>query len=56
MKSNCTNKYTLDSNKEKQIRGFLKSEVLKHIGPRNLVILDALNYIKGICKIKNLNN
>nr|XP_023015135.1 protein KTI12 homolog [Leptinotarsa decemlineata] len=36
-----------DSNKEKHIRGVLKSEVLRLITPTNVVILDALNYIKG---------
>ncbi|KAG5887931.1 hypothetical protein JTB14_003027 [Gonioctena quinquepunctata] len=36
-----------DANKEKHIRGLLKSEVLRLITPTNIVILDALNYIKG---------
>lgn len=39
--------YYLDSYKEKQIRGSLKSKVMQLIGPNNLVILDASNYIKG---------
>ncbi|XP_026742204.1 protein KTI12 homolog [Trichoplusia ni] len=37
----------LDSQKEKRIRGYLKSEVLKFIGKDNVVILDGSNYIKG---------
>lgn len=37
----------LDSNKEKLIRGLLKSEALRLITPSNVVILDGLNYIKG---------
>ncbi|CAH0599778.1 unnamed protein product [Chrysodeixis includens] len=37
----------LDSQKEKRVRGYLKSEVLKHIGKDNVVILDGSNYIKG---------
>lgn len=37
----------LDSQKEKRIRGYLKSEVIKHIGKDNVVILDGSNYIKG---------
>ncbi|XP_045483205.1 protein KTI12 homolog [Harmonia axyridis] len=37
----------LDSNKEKHIRGLLKSEVLRYVTSTNLVILDGLNYIKG---------
>ncbi|RZC41172.1 KTI12 -like protein [Asbolus verrucosus] len=36
-----------DSSKEKHIRGLLKSEILKLMTPNNVVILDALNYIKG---------
>lgn len=39
----------LDSTKEKHIRGVLKSEVLRLVGSDNLVILDGLNYIKGLC-------
>lgn len=40
----------LDSQKEKRVRGYLKSEVIKLIGKDNVVILDASNYIKGnIC-------
>lgn len=41
------NSFYADSNKEKHIRGLLKSEMLKLISPTNVVILDALNYIKG---------
>ncbi|KAJ8924961.1 hypothetical protein NQ315_001126 [Exocentrus adspersus] len=41
------NSFYADSNKEKHIRGLLKSEVLKLIKPTNVVIFDALNYIKG---------
>ncbi|CAG9818488.1 unnamed protein product [Phaedon cochleariae] len=41
------NSFYADANKEKHIRGLLKSEVLKLISPTNIVILDALNYIKG---------
>ncbi|XP_073964898.1 protein KTI12 homolog [Choristoneura fumiferana] len=37
----------LDSQKEKRVRGYLKSEVLKLIGKDNVVILDGSNYIKG---------
>nr|CAI5832535.1 unnamed protein product [Callosobruchus analis] len=41
------NSFYADSNKEKHIRGLLKSEVMKLISPNNVIILDALNYIKG---------
>ncbi|XP_066250107.1 protein KTI12 homolog [Euwallacea similis] len=41
------NPFYMDSNKEKHIRGLLKSEMLRLITPSNVVILDALNYIKG---------
>ncbi|KAL1516659.1 hypothetical protein ABEB36_000542 [Hypothenemus hampei] len=41
------NAFYADSNKEKHIRGLLKSEMLKLITPSNVIILDALNYIKG---------
>jgi len=41
------NAFYLDSSKEKHIRGLIKSEVLKLIGPKSVVILDASNYIKG---------
>jgi len=41
------NSFYLDSSKEKHIRGLLKSEVSKLIGPKSVVILDASNYIKG---------
>ncbi|XP_045782777.1 uncharacterized protein LOC123879212 isoform X1 [Maniola jurtina] len=37
----------LDSQKEKRIRGYLKSEVIRLIGKDNVVILDGSNYIKG---------
>lgn len=37
----------IDSSKEKHIRGLLKSEVIKVLSSKNLVILDGLNYIKG---------
>jgi protein KTI12 len=35
------------SEKEKELRGNLKSEVQKLISKENLLILDSLNYIKG---------
>lgn len=38
----------LDSQKEKRVRGYLKSEVIRLIGKDNVVILDGSNYIKGI--------
>ncbi|KAK9884020.1 hypothetical protein WA026_004955 [Henosepilachna vigintioctopunctata] len=41
------NSIYLDSNKEKHVRGLLKSEVLRHLTPTNVVLLDGLNYIKG---------
>jgi protein KTI12 len=41
------NQFYADSSREKHIRSLLKSEVLKLITPNNVVILDALNYIKG---------
>ncbi|CAH0547618.1 unnamed protein product [Brassicogethes aeneus] len=52
------NAFYADSNKEKHIRGLLKSDVLKLITPNNVVILDAPNYIKGyryelFCAAKN---
>ncbi|PZC84767.1 hypothetical protein B5X24_HaOG203757 [Helicoverpa armigera] len=37
----------LDSQKEKRVRGYLKSEVLRLIGKDGVVILDGSNYIKG---------
>ncbi|XP_063631572.1 protein KTI12 homolog [Cydia splendana] len=37
----------LDSQKEKRVRGYLKSEVLRLVGKDNVVILDGSNYIKG---------
>lgn len=36
-----------DKDKEKHIRGILKSEMIKLLSPNSIVILDALNYIKG---------
>ncbi|XP_057672706.1 protein KTI12 homolog [Diorhabda carinulata] len=41
------NSFYDDKDKEKHIRGVLKSEVLKLVSSNNVVILDALNYIKG---------
>ncbi|XP_050301320.1 protein KTI12 homolog [Anthonomus grandis grandis] len=41
------NAFYADANKEKHIRGLLKSEMLKLITANNVVIFDALNYIKG---------
>lgn len=41
------NSFYADSNKEKHIRSLMKSELLRNIKPSNVVILDALNYIKG---------
>ncbi|XP_072382545.1 protein KTI12 homolog [Diabrotica undecimpunctata] len=41
------NSFYDDKDKEKHIRGLLKSEVLKLVSANNIVILDALNYIKG---------
>ena len=37
----------LSSRSEKELRAALKSEVERHLTPDRLVILDALNYIKG---------
>ncbi|CAH2056348.1 unnamed protein product, partial [Iphiclides podalirius] len=37
----------LDSQKEKRVRAYLKSEVIRLIGKDNVVILDGSNYIKG---------
>jgi len=36
-----------DSKHEKDVRGRLKSEVIRHLGKDNVVICDGLNYIKG---------
>ncbi|KAF6203847.1 hypothetical protein GE061_002182 [Apolygus lucorum] len=52
------NKFYHDSQKEKEIRGVLKSEALRVLGKDNVVILDAGNYIKGYryelyCATKN---
>ncbi|OWR43413.1 KTI12 protein [Danaus plexippus plexippus] len=41
------NSMYLDSQKEKRIRGYLKSEVIRLIGKDGVVILDGSNYIKG---------
>jgi protein KTI12 len=41
----------LDSQKEKRLRGYLKSEVIRLIGKDNVVILDGSNYIKGLLSI-----
>ncbi|XP_044253327.1 protein KTI12 homolog [Tribolium madens] len=41
------NSFFSDAAAEKHIRSLLKSEVLRLITPKNVVILDALNYIKG---------
>ncbi|CAK1548858.1 unnamed protein product [Leptosia nina] len=37
----------LDSQKEKRVRGYLKSEAIRLVGKDNVVILDGSNYIKG---------
>lgn len=37
----------LDSNKEKELRASLKSDVQKLMSKEDIVILDSLNYIKG---------
>ncbi|XP_045457620.1 protein KTI12 homolog [Melitaea cinxia] len=37
----------LDFQKEKRVRGYLKSEVIRLINKDNVVILDGSNYIKG---------
>lgn len=49
IKSCGTNKHDLylNSPKEKEIRGILKSEVLRLLGKDAVVILDSGNYIKG---------
>lgn len=41
------NSFYLDSQKEKRVRGYLKSEVIKLVGKDSVVILDGSNYIKG---------
>ncbi|XP_013185913.1 protein KTI12 homolog [Amyelois transitella] len=41
------NETYLDSQKEKRVRSYLKSEVIRIIGKDNVVILDGSNYIKG---------
>lgn len=43
------NETYLDSQKEKRVRGHLKSEVIRLIGKDNVVVLDGSNYIKGLC-------
>lgn len=45
----------LDSQKEKRVRGYLKSEVIRLIGKDSVVILDGSNYIKGKIILKILN-
>lgn len=37
-----------DSKIEKEVRGIIKTEVLRKMGPNILLILDGLNYIKGL--------
>ncbi|KAI5638097.1 chromatin associated protein KTI12 domain-containing protein [Phthorimaea operculella] len=37
----------LDAQKEKRLRGYLKSEVIRLVGKDTVVILDGSNYIKG---------
>lgn len=37
----------LDFQKEKRVRGYLKSEVIRLINKDNVVVLDGSNYIKG---------
>jgi len=44
---NDKNKVYSDSNQEKELRGSLRSEVQKLISKENVLILDAMNYIKG---------
>lgn len=41
------NKAYSDSRIEKEIRGVLKTEVLRRLNPETLLVLDGLNYIKG---------
>lgn len=37
-----------DNIKEKEMRGLFRSHVEKHLTNKNVVILDTLNYIKGV--------
>ena len=37
----------LDSKKEKQVRGDLKSYMVRFINPEDVLIIDGSNYIKG---------
>ena len=41
------NELYVDSKKEKEIRSIIKSNFLRVISPDKLIIIDALNYIKG---------
>lgn len=41
------NAFYIDSQKEKHIRGVLKSEVMRLLDKQVVVILDSGNYIKG---------
>lgn len=41
------NKFYHNSQEEKQVRGFLKSQVISLLNHNDLVILDGSNYIKG---------
>lgn len=43
------NEYFEDSQKEKIVRADLKSEAVRLLNKDDVVILDAGNYIKGIC-------
>lgn len=40
-----------DSNREKQMRGQLKSAVHRHLNKEKVVILDSSNYIKGKLRV-----
>ena len=42
------NKCYVDNIKEKEMRGSLRSNVEKTLNDKNVVILDSLNYIKGL--------
>lgn len=46
----------LDAQKEKIVRGILKSEVFRLLTKDNVVILDGGNYIKGKGYEEDLNN
>lgn len=41
------NDYYNSSDKEKQLRSYMKSEVLRWIDSTSVIIFDACNYIKG---------